>query len=69
MIGTVNTVNVASSGILDNEVREWNLNVLAAGGYISQNTLEAADNFMHVLKINNIRNPIKIFGIIINIHF
>lgn len=59
MIGSLNTVSVAISGALDNEVADWYARVQAHGGSADSATLGALNEFMHTLKLNNIRNKIR----------
>lgn len=58
MIGTLNTVNVATSGLLDQEAENWFAEVSSAGGLVNRRTLESASKFVTSLKRLGIRNKI-----------
>jgi hypothetical protein len=59
MLGGLNTAMLASTGVFVEDVASWKSNIESDGGEVSQKTLEALNEFIITLRVNNIRNKIK----------
>ena len=54
MLGSLNTATLASSGTLDIEVQRWAVAVERDSEAPNRETLDALNDFIHILKIKNI---------------